>query len=158
MNSNLALIQWTRKNFPDVYKAAVSKVQRKVAFGGLGDDLLSDISFDSSTIDNTPSFDLSTDGANQPNASSSSTDWSGIISSVAQAIPTVASSIVSTQSQLALIHTNASLASQGKPLVNSLTNPGIASTAAGNSLLILGVLGIAAIALVSSGRGASSKG
>lgn len=154
MNSQVAFLQWVRANHPQVLAAAVAKVQRKTSLGGLGDDLLSDISFDSDTVSAADNIDFS--NSSTAAAPSSSTDWSGIIGAVAAAVPTVASSIVQTQAQLSTIQLNAQRAAQGLPPIGStslLTGQGL--TGSTGMLLMLG-LGLVAV-LAMGGKGGSSS-
>lgn len=157
MNSQVAFLKWVGKNHPDVLRAAMQKVQRKTSLGGLGDDLTSDITFDPDSISVSDGIDYSTAGASNPSGSSSSTDWSGIISAVASAVPTVATSIVQTQAQLQTIQLNAQRAANGLPPLGSsslLTGQGL-SSASLPMILLLGV-GIFALA-ATAGKGGSAK-
>lgn len=156
MNAQIAFLQWVKKNHPQVLNAAVQRVQRKVSFGGLGDDLTSDITFDpgSLSVSDDASGALSQSVSNNP---SYDTDWSGIISSVANAIPQVATTYVQTQAQLQTIQLNAQRAAQGLPPLNSsslLTGQGL-SSASLPMILLLGV-GIFALATM-AGKGNSSS-
>jgi hypothetical protein len=129
MNPQIAFLQWVKQENPAVLRAAVAKVQRKVAFGGLGDDLISP---------------------------SSSTDWSGIISAVASAVPTVASSVVQTQAQLATINANAQRAAQGlAPLTAQQLLTGQTGATSTSTLLLVGI-GIFAVFALAGSRGGSS--
>ena len=148
--NNLAYIQWTRKNFPAVYKAAVTQVQRKVSLGGLGDDLLSDVSYYPANY--SVSDDISYEsGADYPsgNPTANGTDWSGIINSVASAIPKVAGSVVQSKAAWDLINTNSQLAQRGLPLQSSLLSP---SAIQQNTTLILGLGALVVVAIALSGK------
>lgn len=151
MNPQLSFIKWVKSAHPRVYQAAIQKVQRKSALGGLGDDLTSDITFDPGTVSVADNIDYSTAGAANPSGTSASTDWSGTINAVAGAIVQVAPTLVQTDAQLKQINTNASLAQRGLPMVgNLLTGTGGSMSM---STVLLFALGIGAIALVGSKRG-----
>lgn len=156
MNSKLAYVQWTRQHFPLVYQAAINKVQRKVALGGLGDNLISDISFDAGSLSASDNIGYSENGASNPSAPSASTDWSNIIDSVANAIPTVAGAVIKTKAEWDLINLNAANAKRGLPLQSSLTNPGAASTPMGYMVFGLGALAL--LVLASRGRASQHDG
>lgn len=157
MNPQAQFIAWTKKYHPQVYAAAVQKVQRKVSLGGLGDDLTSDISFDPGSVSASDDIQFDTSGTNAP---SSSTDWSGIIGAVATAIPTVAQSVVQTQAQLQTIQLNAQRAAQGLPPLGStslLTGQGISSISPTTLLLVLGIGAFALMAGKSGGHGSDGS-
>lgn len=117
MTGNEAFVGWVKKAHPQVYAAAVQMVKRKSAFGGLGDDLISDISFDPNSI-SVSDFNVAPDSGNPQGApTSSGNSWSSVIDSIANAIPKVAGSIVQTKSALDTINVNARLAQQNKPLL-----------------------------------------
>lgn len=152
MNSQLAYVQWTKQHFPQVYRAAINKVQRKVALGGLGDSLLSDITFDADNLSPIDSLEYER-GASGPSAPAASNDWSNIITSVANAIPTVAGAVIKTKADWDLINLNADNARRGYPLQSSLTHPASASTPIGYMVFGLGALAL----LVLASRGRSSR-
>jgi hypothetical protein len=158
MNANLSYLRWLKQNHPQVLKAAITKVQRKSALGGLGDDLTSDISFDPSTVSVSDDISSAIDTAttNPTSAPATSTDWSGIIGAVAAAAPAVATSVVQTQAQLATIQVNAQRAAAGLPPLGStslLTGQGLAA----NSGTLLLLLGVGAVALLAGKGGHSSE-
>lgn len=160
MNANLTYLRWLKQNHPQVLRAAVTKVQRKSAFGGLGDDLTSDITFDPSTVSVSDDVSSAIDTAttNPTSAPATSSDWSGIINAVAAAAPAVATSVVQTQAQLATIQANAQRAAAGLPLLGQnslLTGSGLLTGSSGSILLI--ALGIGAVALMAGKGGHSSE-
>lgn len=157
MNPQVAFLQWVKANHPQVLAAAVAKVQRKTSLGGLGDDLLSDISFDPDSVSASDSISYANANTNMPTANGA--DWSGIINSIASAVPQVAGSIVQTQAQLQTIQLNAQRASQNPPLP-PLTSQQLMSGQFGSvstsTILMLGVGLFAVVALMGSRSGGSA--
>jgi len=136
-------VRWVRAAHPAVYQAALSKVSRKSAMGGLGDDLMTDINFDVSAIQpnyNTRDLDAQV-------TSGGGNSWSDIIDSIAGAITQVAPAVVQTKSQWDTINLNATRARNGYPLVGSGALMGGASLG-GNSMLLIGGLLLGGVLLL----------
>lgn len=136
--AQIEFVKWVRQVHPQVYQAAVSRVARKSALGGLGDDLTSDISFDPSSININPSVSASIDAA----TSGSGNNWSDIINSLAGAITQVAPQIVQTKAQLSAIQINAQRAANGLPInvtgASLLSGQGLG----GNTGLMIGLVAL----------------
>lgn len=153
MNSKAVFLKWVRQNHPPVYAAAVRKAVQKNTLGGLGDDLISDVSVDTSSYQVPDSVNNAIDAAST--SSSSASDWSGLLDSIAGAVTTVAPAIVQTQAQLATIQTNQQRAAAGLPPIGStslLTGSGLSST---SGLVLAGIAGVGLILLLSMKKSAA---
>lgn len=145
-------VKWVRAAHPEVYAAALKRVARKSAMGGLGDDLISDISFNTDDIQ--PAYD--TQALDNQVTSGGGSSWSDVVDSIAGAITAVAPAIVNTKAQLATIDVNAQRARNGYSLVGSGALLGSSSALGGNStLLIIGALGLGLLVLSKGSHKAS---
>lgn len=132
--STVEFVKWTQQHHPELYRAAVARVARKSALGGLGDNLTSDLVFDPSSLNVS---DSAMNAIAQAQGSSGNS-WSDIITSIAGAIGTVAPQIVQTKAQLSTIQINQQRAAQGYPPIGSaslLTGQGLG----GNTGLMIGI-------------------
>jgi hypothetical protein len=153
--SNLAYLKWLRQAQPAVYKAAVTRVARASHLGGLGDDLLSDISFDPDSVSLSDTTTAAVDNA-VTSSSSDGSSASDIIDSLASAVSTVAPAIVTTQAQLATIQLNAQRAAAGLPPIGStslLTGQGLTGSTG-----VLLLLGLGLVAMMASEKGHGGTG
>lgn len=116
MTGNEAFVAGVKQHFPALYRAAVQKVQRKSAFGGLGDNLLSDISFDPGSI-SVSDWSVSDSGTPASGGMTSGNSWSSVIDSISSAITQIAPAVVKTKVALDTINTNAKLAQANRPLI-----------------------------------------
>lgn len=173
MNSKQMYLAWVRTTSPKLYWQAVRQVfSPRSGLSGLGDDLTDTISVDPT---------LSTPGLNLPGATQdtvdaintaavtaqtdTSTDWFG---QLANAITSIAPTVVQTQAAENLLQINTQRAAQNLPLytsngtlvTGSMLSPTSASVAqmeaalanAGNSMLpILLIAGVGILAIAMSG-------
>jgi hypothetical protein len=150
--SNGAFLRWVRATHPQVYQSAVRRVASRAGLGGLGDDLLSDVTFDPGSVDLSSDVSSSIDSA--VSSQSSGDSFSSILDSLAGAVTSIAPAIVNTQAQLSTIQINAQRAQQGLPPISStslLTGQGLG----GSTGLIL-LLGVGVLALVMASKGGSA--
>jgi hypothetical protein len=150
--AELDFVRWTQKHYPPVYHAAIAQVARKGSLGGLGDDLSSSVSFDPSAVSVSDSAMQSIDSAVN---SASGNSWSDIISSVANAIGTVAPAIVKTKADLSAIQINQQRAAAG--LTSKVTGASLISgqVLGMSSGVMLGVAALVLGGLLLSGRRSS---
>jgi hypothetical protein len=147
---NALFVKYIKDQHPRVFAVAIKRARTRSALGGLGDDLTGDISVDTSAISIDPSVSAAVDQAAADQTSSS--DWSGLIDSIANAVTTVAPSVVQTQAQLATIQLNQQRAAAGLSPVGStslLTGTGLTGS---TGLILLAVLGGGALLLASRRR------
>ena len=138
-------LKWVKDTYPIVFWTAVRKAKQKSALGGLGDDLVSDVSVDSENLTVDPTVTAAVDQASQD--ASTADSWAGFFNALSSAVSTVAPQVVQTQAQLAAIQTNAQRAAANKSVVSSgslLTGAGLTSS---SGLLIGGLLLVGALAL-----------
>lgn len=145
--SNALFVKWVKDHHPAVFAVAARRARTRSALGGLGDDLVGDVSVDTSTISVDPSVSAAVDQAAADQTSNDS--WSGLIDSIANAVTTVAPSIVQTQAQLSTIQLNQQRAAQGLSPVGSsslLTGRGLTGN---TGLILLALLAGGALLLAS---------
>lgn len=143
--SQAMFIKWVKDTYPQVFAVAVKKAQRKTTLGGLGDDLLSDVSVNTDDISVNPTVAAAVDSAAAGNSSSS---WSGFLDSLTSAITSVAPAVVQTKADLAAIQMNQQRAAQNRGTITGkslITGMGLT----GNSgMMIMAALGVGALLLV----------
>ena len=180
MNPKQTYLAMVRTNYPKLYYAAINSVfGRNANLGSLGDDLTDSItpdliSSDSLTADTPDISDSTTDAINSAyNASissSSSTQGGGTdyFSQIANAITSIAPTVVQTQAAENLLSINTQRAQQGLPpltangqlVTSSMLSPTNATIAqmeaalagGGGSFLIIGGLALVAVLLLSGNR------
>lgn len=166
MNSKQLYLGWVRTNHPKLYYAAIRRVFGGSASGlsGLGDDLVSSI--DTGSVDTSISGDV-TNAINSAAAtaqSDTSTNWFG---QLADAITSIAPTVVQTEAQQNLLAINTQRARMGLPLYASngsvVTGSQLAPTsqtvqqmeaalAGGGPWVFLGGLALLGLAFVVMGR------
>jgi hypothetical protein len=144
-SSEAMFVKWVKDAYPRVFAVAVKRARARSNLGGLGDDLMGDVSVDTSAMTVDPAVTAAVDQA-AADQSSSGTDWSSLISSIANAVGTVAPQIVQTQAQLDTIKINQQRASQNmRPITSQslLTGQGLTSMFSGNTgvFLLVALLG-----------------
>jgi len=145
MTPNFAFVQWVKANHRPVYEAALKRVAQRNRLGGLGDDLLTDVSYDPSSANVPTDVTASLDSI----AASNSNSASDIIDSIAGAVTSIAPAIVQTQAQLSTIQINAQRAAQGLPPLGStslLTGQGL--SAVSPMVLLIGAAVVGGILLM----------
>lgn len=177
MNSKQTYLALVRTQYPRLYYAALQRVfGGNSGMGGLGDDLTDSISAsgwapDLSSIDTSVSSDVSDSINSAYNASISpssstqggSTDWFG---QLANAITTIAPTVVQTEAAQNLLNINTQRAQAGLPLytsqgqivTGSMLSPTSASIAqmeaslsgSGGTLLLLGLAAVLGIVLLTN--------
>lgn len=146
---NALFVKYIKDQHPRVFAVAVKRARTRSALGGLGDDLTGDISVDTSAISVDPSVSAAVDQAAADQTSSS--DWSGLIDSIANAVTTVAPSVVQTQAQLSAIQLNQQRAAAG--LSSNVTANSLLTGVGGSTgLMLLALLGGGALLLASRRR------
>lgn len=183
MNSKQTYLALVRTQYPKLYYAALQRVfGGSSGMGGLGDDLTDSINAsgwapDLSSIDTSVSSDVSDSINSAYNASISpssstqggSTDWFG---QLANAITTIAPTVVQTEAAQNLLNINTQRAQAGLPLytsqgqivTGSMLSPTSSSVAqmeaalagGGTSILLIGGLALVAVLLLSAGGGHKS--
>lgn len=151
-NQSMAVfLKWVKDTHPQVFAAAVRKAKAKTFLGGLGDDLVSDVSVDPNAITVDPSVSAAVDQASTD--SSTADAWSGFFSALSSAVSNVAPSIVQTKAQLATIQANQARAAAGYSAnvtpSSLLTGMGLSG---GSSSMILLVGGLGLLALLMGRR------
>jgi hypothetical protein len=169
MNSKQLYLGWVRTTQPKLYYAALQRVFRGHSAGlsGLGDDLTSSIDPGIGTVDTSVSSDVSNavNSAAAAAQSDSSTDWFG---QLANAITSIAPTVVQTEAQQNLLAINTQRAKLGLPLYSSngtvVTGSQLAPTsqsiaqmeaalAGGSGLWIFGGLALLGVLLLTKKRG-----
>lgn len=143
MQAQAQFLKWVKDHHPKVFWAAVKKVRQKSALGGLGDDLVSDVSVDSENLTIDPSVTAAVDQAAQDQSTADS--WAGFFSALSSAVSNVAPQVVQTQAQLAAINANAARAAAAKTPVTAtslLTGSGVSAGGTAIALAIAALIGL----------------
>jgi hypothetical protein len=161
MNPKQTYLAWVRTAYPSLYWRAVTRTfSPQSGMSGLGDDLTDSITVDPSSVSTSitlPGVDQQTidaiNAANSTTQSNTSTDWFG---QLANAITSIAPTVIQTQAAENLLQINSQRAAQGLPpltangvpVTGSMLSPTSASVAqmeaalaggSGSLLLIAGV-------------------
>jgi hypothetical protein len=144
--AQVAFVKWVKQAHPDLYRAAITRVARKTRLGGLGDDLTSDITFDPNAVAVSDSTVSAIDAA--ATSSDSTGQWSDVINSIANAITTVAPTVVQSQAQLKTIQINAQRAAANQSLLGS----GSLLSGSTGMMLMLALLGGGVLLLAGRSR------
>jgi hypothetical protein len=179
MNARQTYLAWVRTTQPKLYWSALMRTfGNNSNLGGLGDDLTSSVTPDLSVVDTTGALDLSpssdvTDAVNSAYNATLTPSSSGsgdVFSSLANAITSIAPTIVQTQAAENLLQINtqraaqglAPLSANGVPVTGSMLSPTSASIAQMEAALsgsgswlplaLIGGLALVGVAMMSGRR------
>jgi hypothetical protein len=144
---NALFVKWVKTTQPRIFALAANRARTRSTLGGLGDDLVGDVSVDTSTVSVDPSVTAAVDQAAADQTSSDT--WSGLIDSIANAVTTVAPAVVQSQAQLSTIQLNQQRAAAGLPPIGAtslLTGAGLTGS---TGLMLLALLGGGALLMLS---------